>query len=182
MAESRIVKSDFRALNKFVQGLTGPKFVVKVGILGNKTARHKDELTNAELGLIHEFGAGRIPPRSFLRLPLFLKSREIIAEASEGFFKFLWKGDMKPVLAQLGVACENAIQDAFGSMGFGQWPQNAYSTILRKLKKARKNVWQRKQLAAEVLSGGATHTMPLIDSGQLRRSISSKVERASDVS
>ncbi len=90
------LKYDFTGLNNFVKAMdaTG-KYVVKVGIFGNKTAREiaaeksakggvrktikgsTGTLTNAEVGLIHELGSIErgIPRRSFLRMPLTQKSR-----------------------------------------------------------------------------------------------------------
>ena len=46
---------------------------VQVGVFGHKTGRTRgSDVTNAELGLIHEVGssARNIPARSFLRFPL----------------------------------------------------------------------------------------------------------------
>lgn len=166
--ESRIIKSDFAPLNKFISGLGG-NHIVKVGIFGNKTGRNEVEheggksrmkkakasQTNAELGALHEFGSftKHIPPRSFLRMPLHQKSNDILAETKKGAEKLLASGDMVAILKRLGFACENAIQRAFASRGFGFWKENAPSTIRRKGSSA-----------------------PLIDSEQLRKSIASKVE------
>jgi len=153
--KSEIVKCDFSKLNAFVKGISG-RSSVKIGIFGNKTKRKEGALTNAEVGAIHEFGSFSrgIPPRSFLRLPLFQKSDKIVAEASHGSLKRLADGDIVGLLKRFGIACENAIQEAFASAGFGSWAPNAPSTIKAKGSSA-----------------------PLIDEGELRRSIASKVER-----
>lgn len=153
--KSEIVKADFKNLNKFIKSMH-TKYVVDVGIMGNKASRKSDELTNAEIGAIHEFGTNQIPPRSFLRMPLRLKSSDILAKVRDaGALKKLGSGNVVQVLKDLGVACEGAILEAFGSAGFGHWAPNAPSTIAQKHSDA-----------------------PLIDTGQLRRSISSVVHTA----
>jgi phage gpG-like protein len=146
---SEIVKSDFRALNDFVKGITS-KANVKVGIFGKKSGRKEGSLTNAEVGAIHEFGSFSrgIPARSFLRMPLFQKSETIVSEGSAGSLKMLAKGNLIGILKNLGIACERAILGAFDSRGYGTWAPL----------KVRKGT-------------------PLIDTGQLRRAITSKVER-----
>lgn len=45
----------------------GVEFEVTVGIHAEEGAGEHDGLSNAELGTIHEFGAGDIPQRSFIR-------------------------------------------------------------------------------------------------------------------
>lgn len=169
--ESRIIKSDFSGLTTFLKGIS-ENHVINVGIFGNKTGRQKTEhrmvkgkmrsfkskeestQTNAEIGALHEFGSftKHIPARSFLRLPLHQKQKEIVAEASQGAAALLAKGQVVLVLKRLGIACENWIQRAFETRGFGAWKANAPSTIRRK-----------------------GSSQPLIDTAQLRRSIASKV-------
>lgn len=168
--DSKIIKSDFNSLNEFVRGLKSG-MVVNVGIFGSKAARadmakpvahgtaesirHKDRsykksagITNAEVGFIHEFGSfsRHIPQRSFLRMPIFTKADQILAYViKSGALKKLKEGKMIEVLADLGIACEAAIGQAFASSGWGSWKS--------------------------VKRGGS----PLVDTGQLRRSIASTV-------
>jgi phage gpG-like protein len=85
-------------------------------------------------------------------MPLRIMSKHIMEETAEGADKLLRDGNVKMVLTRMGIACEKAIQEAFRSSGFGTWRENAPSTIQRKGSSA-----------------------PLIDTGQLRRSITSKV-------
>lgn len=146
--------------------------VVNVGIFGNKTTRAnlaapirhgtpgairvRDRsylpskgLTNAEVGFIHEFGTNRIPKRSFLRMPIFQKAEDILLLVKRaGALKKLAAGRMIEVLGDIGIACEAAIGQAFASAGWGSWPP--------------------------VKRGGS----PLVDTGQLRRSIASTVTNA----
>ena len=167
--DSKIVKSDFNALNKFMLALNSG-MVVDVGIFGNNTTRAdlgkqvpfgskgtvrlngknyrgSSGLTNADVGFIHEFGTSKIPKRSFLRMPIFQKSEEILAYVKKaGAMKKLAAGNMIQVLVDIGIACEACIATAFASSGWGSW-------------------------AAKKSGRGS----PLIDTGQLRRSIASRV-------
>ncbi len=149
----RIVKYDLDPLHKFVKGMND-KHRVRVGIFGGKNGRQKGAETNASLGAIHEFGSisGGIPARSFLRMPIHNKKTEILKDASVGAGALLAQGNSLGVLKRLGIACENAVQMAFESRGFGTWKADALATVRRKRSSA-----------------------PLIDTGQLRRSITSKV-------
>jgi hypothetical protein len=165
---------DFTGLHHFVRLMdSANKFVVKVGIFGNKNARaitaaapagksglrrvtkgSRSTLTNAELGLIHELGSVErgIPQRSFLRMPISMKSKEILADAFKGAPELLRQGNIRMILARLGVACEKMVQLAFATHGFGSWQPNTQQTARRKGSNA-----------------------PLIDTAQLRRSIASQV-------
>ena len=145
---------DLEPLNRFVRGLSF-KHVVRVGIFGNKANRNKDKgMTNPELGAIHEFGSFSrgIPQRSFLRMPVHQDAAKIVNETGASALTFMNQGKIPRVLRNLGIACENAIQRAFAARGPG-WQANKPSTVKAKGSDA-----------------------PLIDTGQLRRSITSKVE------
>lgn len=162
------MKFDMGALNTFAKGIDD-KHQVRVGILGNKNARGTaaekaksktgaagaaKTSTNSEIGFLQEYGsiADHIPPRSFLRMPLALKGKQIVKEASVSAQKLLAAGKIVMVLQRLGVACVAAIDDAFASRGFGKWDRNAPLTI--KIK---------------------GYDSPLIQTSQLRRSITYKV-------
>ena len=152
------------------------KFVTRVGILGSKVSRnttittkqgfHKagkvaSPKTNAEIGLLHEKGSltQHIPRRSFLEMPLIMHSEGLksIKESlvpvfsttdSIGKRKSMWR----QAYVKLGMLAENIVQTAFESRGFGQWAPDSAGTIKRK------------------------HSdQPLIDTAQLRRSITSDV-------
>lgn len=150
-------------------------FVTRVGILGNKTNRnmhvrakqghsgnrhikYPSPMTNAELGLIHEKGSlnHRIPRRSFLEMPLVLKSEGLMAMKQKIWHAFMGGPDtvsrLKTAYRELGLAAERIIQRAFETRGFGRWQPDTAATARRKGSSA-----------------------PLIDTGQLRRSITSDV-------
>jgi hypothetical protein len=157
--ESKVVKSDFKNLDAFVQGLRAG-YIVKVGIMGQKNTRNDtSNKSNADIGFIQEFGRPRtakspaIPMRSFLRMPLMFKADRILKEMKQvQMVKKLEKGDFLQILKDLGFICERVILDAFDSAGFGSWAKNAAYTIKKK-----------------------KGSQPLIDLGFLRKSISSQV-------
>lgn len=157
--ESKIIKSDFNGLNNLVKALSDTR-VVQVGVMGKKAMRKGKDATatNAELGAIHEFGSQTkgIPARSWLRMPLHQQTEQIIGDTAAGSMELAKAGNKIGILKVLGIACENAIQRAFGSHGFGGWAPDKPATIKQKKSSA-----------------------PLIDTGQLRRSVSSRVVNAS---
>jgi len=152
---SKITRYNFDKLNKFVKALDDHS-VVKVGIFGDKNERKEGQVTNSEVGEVQEYGSitHNIPPRSFLRMPIFQKAAEIIEGASAAIYEMMDAGNATGVLASLGRHCENAVQRAFATMGFGTWKQDLPATVKRK---------------------GSSR--PLIDTTALRMSITSKVER-----
>ncbi len=167
---------DFTGLSHFVRFMdTTNELVVKVGIFGNKNARgitagnkagesgirkvvkgSRSTLTNAELGLIHELGSVErgIPRRSFLRMPISTRSKEILADAMKGALELMAQGNVRGVLKRLGIACEKAVQLAFATRGFGSWQPDQAQTARRK-----------------------GSNQPLIDTAQLRRSVASQVDK-----
>lgn len=136
---------------------------MRLGILGDKaTNMHGSSgYTNAQIGYIHEFGHAPIPKRSFLHKPILYKKQEILTWLYLNKAKItdlIAKGDMYRIYEILGVKCEQIVQTAFVTSCWNQWASlSKYTVIARKLK--NKNDKLR----------------PLIDTGQLRKSITSKV-------
>lgn len=174
------VNLDITKLVKMKEELA-KRYIARVGVLGQKTNRipmltgesheryqlrvkkilkdrpelaENTEKTNAEIGLVHEMGTlnKRPPRRSFLEMPLNLKMPNYAKTFSNKLMKAIDEGNIKPVYVDLGIKGEQVVQLAFASRGFGIWPANAESTIARK--------------------GSSS---PLIDTTQLRRSITSDV-------
>ncbi len=124
---------------------------VNVGILAG-TGRHEDSaLTVATIGFFHEFGTVTIPERSFIRSTIQGKSKEIKA-VSRAQLKKVINGSTttEKGLGILGAFTAGLIQEKFTS---NNWAPNTARTELRK--------------------GSST---PLIDTGQLRQSISYEVK------
>mgnify|MGYP000868033099 CR=1 FL=1 len=91
--------------------------------------------TNAEIGYRHEFGEGKIPQRSFIRVPLMdnLGPRLAAPEFKtvvEGFLTDTASRD--EVLGYMAEAAEDTIDEAFETGGSGKWPALAASTIKSK--------------------------------------------------
>jgi len=163
------VKLDLDKLNA-IQQVLGSKLITQVGILGQKTNRtlaiegtHKagkkaSEQSNADIGMRHEFGVKSegLPRRSFLLMPLQQKADELLKIRKALWEEFLagkqTLASLKLAYTKLGIGAETIIQKAFETGGFGKWQPDAPSTVLRKKSSAI-----------------------LIDTGQLRRSISSRV-------
>ncbi len=148
------LKYDLSKLQIFVKSMDD-KHQVQVGVFGNKSSRKdSSKLSNAEVGAINEFGSFSrgVPPRSFLRMPIHTQQDQILKQVKPGAQEMIAAGKMTLLLKRLGIACENVIQAAFASRGFGTWKANQPSTIRRK-----------------------GSDSPLIDTAQLRRSIASRV-------
>jgi hypothetical protein len=133
------------------------KYKVKIGILGSNAVQLNGNKTNAEIAYMQEFGdsALRIPARSFLKMPLVIKKNFIknnLISNKEKLLGYIARGETRIIFAKLGILSERIIQEAFATRGFGQWAPNSPMTIR--------------------LKGSDS---PLIDTGQLRRSITSKV-------
>jgi len=130
------------------------KYIAKVGILGSSNSR-QDNLSNAGIGAVHEFGSfkKKIPRRSFLKMPLLEKKKELLKTLSNLINKYLKDKNIKKIYKLLGFKAETIILRAFATKGFGKWEKLKNSTIKRKKSSAI-----------------------LIDTAQLRKSIISKVK------
>ena len=162
------VSGDFSKLENLIKEL-GKKYYVDIGILGESNETVEGGLTLAGIGAVHEFGtdkAGRgnktvIPERSFIRRPLETGQddieKQIKAKMNEPIVTNEEGAESSPISIKgifklIGIAGEARIKEAFASRGFGEWAENAESTIRQKGSDA-----------------------PLIDEGALRDSIMSKV-------
>ena len=162
MSNDKGVKAVFTNLVNCIKVLNKGIPVVQVGILGDKNHRNKGEEGNAEIGFQNEFGKmtgyPKIPQRSFIRYPLNAKFKEFAKKKEsltrEAFEKSVEEGKGDEFAKKVGSVAEEVIQTAFSTQGWGKWPDNAPLTI--SLKGSDK---------------------PLIDTGQLRRSISSRLKK-----
>lgn len=162
------VTANLDGLEKFRREI-GNSFVARVGIIGSQASQsHQLEkhgykenraqgetITNAELGLIQMYGSitNNIPPRDFLVMPIEMKRRELIKVLASSQSRTAFaKGNFKGIFAIMGAAAEGFIMEAFATGGFGSWAPNKSSTVRQKRSSA-----------------------PLIDTGELRKSISSDV-------
>jgi phage gpG-like protein len=163
MLAKKAVKGDFEALKNLWDMIAGNIPVVQVGILGSG-ARTDGEQTNAEIGVKHEFGdytsKPRIPKRSFIRMPLQTHFEEKIQEnatlTKKEFQKALKNGKLNLFAKRMGAVAEAVIQEGFATRGWGNWKPNALRT--------------------QALKGSDS---PLIDTAEMRKSITSRVEKKS---
>lgn len=155
------IRVDIKGLKKLAEAL-GDDFEIRVGILGSKAARRngKGDITNAEIGFINEFGSEKrkIPGRSFLGMPLRLYFAEYVKNkksfGNKEVKEAVKQGTLLLLAKKLGLVAEEVVEDAFATSGFGNWEENKPSTIKRK-----------------------GSDMPLIDTGELRRSITSEAKK-----
>lgn len=142
-----------KGLKQLMAAFKGEIPQVKVGILGDKSARD-GKTSNAAIGAAHEYGTTELPIRSFLRTPLNDHLSEYLQNAGAfdpaTFKDIIKEGSILNWVKKIGVVAEQVVQEAFASGGFGQWkPSNM----------DHKKVKQT-----------------LIETQQLRNSITSKVE------
>ncbi len=153
---TRMSLDEFDSVAQQLQG----RYVTRVGVLGNGDARPDGEaLGNAEIGLTQEFGSisQNIPPRSFLRMPILFNKAKIFRFLVTPRAKaLLEQGKIKEIYKIVGVIAEGIVAEAFATRGFGRWAANSPVTI--------------------ALKGSSA---PLIDTGELMKSISSVVVRPS---
>ena len=124
---------------------------VNQGILNTWNSKYQ-ELTNAALGAIHEFGSAKkkIPERSFLRMPLLLKLFPAIKGID--WIGLIQTKGIAHALGVLGLKAEGVIHAAFRTGGWGWWPKLKRRTILAK-----------------------GHDRILIETGQMEKAIDSRV-------
>ena len=149
------VRYNNSGLENIIKGMK-KNYAARVGILGDKNQRDETSLTNAEIGAIHEFGSlsRNIPKRSFIRLPLEVKLPEWIKKHGDDYFEFAEGGRLDLFYEGLGLDAEGMIAEAFETSGFGTWAPDSPRT-------------KKKYPTPD--------PKPLIDTSQLRNSISSEV-------
>ncbi len=109
---------------------TAKNATLKVGILAdtkgltNYIDKETGEIgeTVLEVGSKHEFGTSEVPQRSFLRMPLFVKKKNLEKTMANQFKLVVEEGkDALDALSIVGIKATNIISDAFDTGGFGQW-------------------------------------------------------------
>lgn len=140
----------------------GDTYRARVGVLGGKASRQNGSsgINNAELMLIHMFGSEtrNIPARDPLHAPIIKHRRELIRKVGTGAMRAAFEaGNYRRMFELLGIAAESIVQNAFETAGDGLWPALSPATIKAK---------------------GSSR--PLIDTAQLRRSVTSDVIKSGD--
>lgn len=129
---------------------------VKIGIPTGSGSTEDGELTMAQLAAIHEFGAGPIPERSFLRVPLRANAEFYVDILEHGLAQVLREElTIGQVYEQIGA---RAAADSQNAISQGIAPALKPATVRRKTVDGKKG------------------TTPLIDEGRLLESIDYVVE------
>lgn len=153
MLRAKPTKNNFQQYKKDLEEFK--KSTVKIGLPKGTKGTYPDGLTVIQVGAIHEFGspARGIPQRSFLRMPMFVNRDKIKKMIFKEF-----------LLVSNGKKTVNQALKTMGAFGKG-------------LSKAsfRDNNWSPLKPATIKAKGNKNN--PLINIGQLRRSIISVVEK-----
>lgn len=146
----------FKKKLKDIKKITQNKLEVVVGIPGDKNKKHANSAyTVAEIAALHEFGVGGQVERSFLRVPLSSNKKKY-SKFAKGNISAVLAGNlaMDKYLGKLGALAQS---DSVESFTNNDWEQVSDARL------AQKTV------------GGKTGDKPLIDTGQLRQSITHEV-------
>lgn len=133
MAATSNIKIDLSGLKKLDEFLSNQK-QAQLGIFQSEDARD-DKNSNVAIGAKHEFGSfsDNIPQRSWLRMPVKVKSKDIAGNAAIAIKNNLTNPKGADIVAEaIGAAGKGVIQEAFATRGFGQWKPNSPITIARK--------------------------------------------------
>jgi hypothetical protein len=148
------VDKGYTARLRAIRSMDG-KVTSKVGVFGEKASEAHDDksgLSTGELAAIHEFGAGNVPERSFVR-----------GWADEKV------GEIQRQLKRAAAAVMVGNGDIYQNMHrFGQWAD------LEMVKRITGHIPPPLAPATVRRKG---HAVPLIDTGKLLASIDSAVER-----
>lgn len=143
----------FAALAKI---MSGKGATLRVGFIGAKAKAAKKDgggLSVAEVAAVHEFGLGRVPRRSMIGGWYFQNRKQILRDLELGLRAVVSGVPEDRVLGVLGVKYQAQIQERIAD---GIDPPLAASTLKRK---------------------GENKATPLIDTGQLRSSVTYEVTR-----
>lgn len=153
-----------------------PKQVL-VGIPESKTERQDDEgedgpMTNAMLGYIQEHGspAQNIPARPFL-VPGIKDAQEAIEARLSNAANAAMSGKRSKVEEQLnaaGIVAQNSVRRKINS---GEFAPLALSTLQARARRGRKGAKAELESRAQGNEPNNDNAKPLIDTGQMRNSI-----------
>ena len=166
----KMTGDDFKGIKNLKENLAKLKSMqAKVGVFGGRHPGSGESIP--DIAMLHEFGSQTarsfsykgsiikikgIPTRSFLRMPLRVKKLKVVGDKElmrRYVIYALETGHANVPLEIMGRQAETVIQNAFDSQGFGQWDKNINEEYIK-------------------LKGSDT---PLIDTGFLRQSVTSKV-------
>lgn len=143
-----------KGLKDIIRALGESSPTAKVGILGSgKAARTKGDswVSNAEIGIKHEFGDETVPMRSFLRMPISKKLQKYLDDSkffgSDSIKLIVTEKNLLSWVKKIAVLAEAIVSDAFDTGGFGEWkPSNM------KNKKNQQTLVETQQLRNSITS------------------------------
>jgi hypothetical protein len=162
----RVIKDKTKAIRTAMDTLARSKSYVKAGLLGTKkAARSGDSLTNAEIGIINEYGTSRQPARPFVK-PSFDQNRKVYEKHLATLAKRVVSGQRISYERALGIVGLQMAADMrkFVTQGAPVPPPNAPSTLRRKTALTRRG------------SKGSVRT--LVDSGRMVNALTHEVVRS----
>jgi len=169
----KITKDNVAAVLKGINSLVANQ--VLVGIPSTEAERDDEEsgpINNAPLGYIHDNGspANNIPARPFLREGINDAKDRILKELNKGAQAAL-DGKSKQAdqaLKAAGMAAQNAVRARINS---GAFEPLSDATLKARARRGRKGAMLELESRAAGNAPGNANAKPLIDTGQLRNSI-----------
>lgn len=172
MKFSSIIKDDSPLLFDILSDIKGQE--VYIGIPEEKTGRKRDPANNAQLMYIHTHGSELkgIPARAVIE-PAIIADKEAISEELAASARAMMdsdKTDARRHLKLAGMTGQNASRAWFTDPRNG-WEPNTRETSERKIRTIKGAA--KKEAMEQLESGEAPESIsrPLIDTGQLRKSI-----------
>ena len=143
---------DNKKLKKLIGAFKGEMPSVRIGVLGG--GKRSDGSSNAQIGAAHEYGTTTMPARSFLRQPITDEmDKQLYSSGSfdkEQLKQVVREGKITAWVLRIQMIAEKIVKEGFASNGYGKWAK-----------------WS---------PGYSNRTGSiLVDSGQLRDSITSEV-------
>jgi hypothetical protein len=133
MRKQTVISVNLDGLNKLTKDCKNTH--ARVGVLAGDNIRPGGaDVSNYDLALIHEFGTldGKIPARSWARMPIESNGKELVRFAEKNSDLLLKDGNVKAFFDKIGAWGLGIIRQAFATQGFGKWADNAPSTIAAK--------------------------------------------------
>jgi hypothetical protein len=148
------------------------KMDVLVGIPESENARNDEAPNNAALGYLHEHGspANNIPARPFL-VPGVAEAKNKFRPRLANAAKMALEGNLKDALKQLDAAGIEAENSAKRKINSGDFVPLADATLRARAARGRVGAGAELARRAEGFAAGTQLAKPLIDTGQLRNSI-----------
>lgn len=163
-------------IDKFGDALKAVDMLMKtdvlVGVPDDKAGRNEDEMSNAEIGYINEFGspAQNIPERPHL-MPGISAARDEISARLEKASQAALNGKPQMVYRQLQAAGLIAQRSVRAKVNSGEFVPLSDQTLQERANRGRKGA--KAEIASRLIGNDPTtdFAKPLVDTGQYRNSI-----------